>query len=248
MEVGQTVGVLSRECFFVHDARVLLSLFSLWSAASQKKKNGKRTICTMMVFPRVCFLLIVTTLLGGCVDYSSSFVPPLATAKDLARTTSATTTPLVSWTTSTTALQMTTNTSPPLPETGKPHPMIYFITILLAFLVAFANPRPLMEEEVAGNLMHPRPIESSTQLVSKLEVVPLGGGGFGGLGFGPGFGIPFGGFGFGFGIRNKPPPPTEQEVIEAGKQELQAVKEYERDLAAQIKSMEQQQRTKEAAK
>ena len=54
-----------------------------------------------------------------------------------------------------------------------------------------------------------------------------------------GFG-PFGVGGFGFTVENKPPPPTEEEVIERSKQQLQAVKEYQRRLEQGIEKMEKQ--------
>jgi hypothetical protein len=46
-------------------------------------------------------------------------------------------------------------------------------------------------------------------------------------------------FGFGFSVQNRPPLPTEQQMIEAQKQKLETVKEYEHRLEAQIKSMQQ---------
>jgi hypothetical protein len=148
---------------------------------------------------------------------------------------------------SSTGLQMSMNVSPSQRSDGDApfqhnhHMVALAISFLLALLVGIVNPRPLQE----GVTCYHHGTESTTQLISKLEITPLGGGGFGGLGFGPGFvaPIPFGGFGFGFGIRNRPEPllpPTEQRILEAKKQELQAVKDLERRLQTQIESLEKQ--------
>lgn len=121
----------------------------------------------------------------------------------------------------------------------KVHEAIVLLTAtLLALAITLTNPLPLFEE----NNSHQYSFLSLPHIViSKLEVTPLGGGGFGGMGIGPGFmPIPFGGFGFGFSIKNKPPPPTEQQVLEARKQELYAVKQYQQTLEGKIQAMEQQ--------
>ena len=112
---------------------------------------------------------------------------------------------------------------------------------LLALWAALAMPLPL---EDASLVHHIPPMESSSHLLSKLEVQPLPGVGFGGIGMGPGFmPLPFGGFGAGFTIRNRPDPtpPDSADALEAQKQKLQSVKEYEKVLEAQVKNMEQQQ-------
>lgn len=133
------------------------------------------------------------------------------------------------------------------------NPIIALTAVALALAVATTHPPPLEEGYLAQH--HFPPVEPPTHiLVSKLEVTPLGGGGFGGLGFGlgPGFvPVPFGGFGLGFQIRNRPSPPpprTEEQIIQSNKERLQSVKEYERNLEERIKAMENQRILEERIK
>ena len=149
------------------------------------------------------------------------------------------------FTTNLTPLQMALSPSPEPHHHHYAHDMMLAITAaILAILVAFGNPLPLSHGDFSRNPSSP--VHSSSQLISRIEVTPLGGGGFGGLGFGPGFvPVPFGGFGFGFSIRNRPPPPTEQQILEASKQKLDAVKEYSRRLENQVKAMEQDLKQKQ---
>jgi hypothetical protein len=198
-----------------------------------QNQNLKRS--EMIVHRRNHFLLFAVLV---CFYCTSAFVPSIQSKTSIRSfsfhdVTAHTISPQIARTTS---LQMT-GISPVNPNTNKT-PAVILSAILLALLIATAKP-PSLEE---GYLMHIPPVESSTLIISKLEVKPLGGGGFGGFGIGPGFApIPFGGFGFGFSVQNRLTLPTEQQVIEAQKQKLEAVKECEQRLEAHIKSMEQQQ-------
>mmetsp|Transcript_5173 Transcript_5173/g.10541 ORF Transcript_5173/g.10541 Transcript_5173/m.10541 type:complete len:226 (+) Transcript_5173:84-761(+) len=127
--------------------------------------------------------------------------------------------------------------------------------LALAIAVSLGNPRPLLKGDFTdhyfGHHHHQQQhaLHSSTHLVSKIEVTPLGGGGFGGFGIGPGlYPIPFGGFGFGFTVRHTPEPNPEQ-ALSLQQQKLQSAQEHTRQLEAQVKSMEgqqQQQKTQES--
>ena len=126
------------------------------------------------------------------------------------------------------------------PEPSQHHPTAAVIISAIALALAIATFRPPPTEE--GYLMHIPPMESSTNIISKLEVQPLPGVGFGGIGIGPGFApLPFGGFGMGFKIENRP---SEEQTIEAQKHKLEAIKAYEQRLQAEIKSMEKDQEQK----
>jgi hypothetical protein len=143
------------------------------------------------------------------------------------------------------ALHMS-NTTPSVRPPNTNDSLLALTAVLLALLVTMTDPLPLLNTSVFQHHDHQHRggggLQSSSHIISKLEVTPLGGGGFGGMGFGPGFmPIPFGGFGFGFTVKNRPPPPTEQQLLEASQRELQNVKQYEKTLQSQINTMEQQQ-------
>ena len=135
-------------------------------------------------------------------------------------------------------------------------------SVLLVMLLSFGRPSQQEKQpsfmKDGGYLLYDSPplplnIIESSHVITKLEVTPTPGIGFGGLGVGPTGGggflpMPFGGFGMGFTVRHYPEQQsmkqsalTNPELLETQKQELQQVQQYEKSLEAQIKSVEKQQ-------
>ena len=200
--------------------------------AMPARASHKITTHTMMFFSRQQVLVWLILFLG-----SQAFTVPVTTKNTAVRATSLA--PRHHAVVHPTALFLA-SLHPPEPSTEDNHHHTLVVTgaFLLALLVALAKPLPLQE----AFTRHTPPLQSSSHIISKLEVRPTPGFGFGGLGVGPGFmPMPFGGFGMGFTVRNRPEPPTAAQSLQAHQQELQAVKEYEKNLEARIKVMEQQQ-------
>lgn len=169
---------------------------------SHKEEKGN---CTMALRRRILFLFLALLLVAR-LEFARSFVPPVPFDKHAhtKASSAALTITMTKRNPESSRLQMVSSPSPSQQRQPLKHHhfWVMFTAFLLALHVATVNPSPLYHGSFGGfePLQDPS-IASSSQLVSKWQVTPLGGGGFGGLGIGPGFApMPFGGFGFGFSI------------------------------------------------
>lgn len=143
--------------------------------------------------------------------------------------------------------------NPSIDDANSHHVKAAAAAIALATLIWSSNPVPVHEAALfpptpytAKERIAPTP-PSTTLMISKLEITPSPGFGFGGLGVSP-FGLgPFGGFGAGFTIRNVPdrPPTLAQEEIQVRKQQLKAIEQQKQQLEQRLGQLERKQQQME---